>query len=36
MRCPILKEYQDNRDKLYNEYRESKKEENNINLETLD
>ena len=29
MRCPILKEYHDNRDELYNKYRESKKEENN-------
>lgn len=27
MRCPILKEYNDNRDKLYNEYTERKREE---------
>lgn len=28
MRCPILKEYYNDRDELYNEYRERKKEEN--------
>lgn len=27
MRCPILKEYYNNRDKLYNEYVERKREE---------
>ena len=27
MRCPILKEYHDNRNKLYNEYIEHKREE---------
>lgn len=32
MRCPILKEYHNHRDKLYNEYIESKnKELNNDN-----
>jgi hypothetical protein len=29
MRCPILKEYHNDRDELYNEYRERKKEEKN-------
>ena len=27
MRCPILKEYHNRRDKLYNEYTEHKREE---------